>query len=322
MQPAFVSAEECASLLSVDDVVAEVRHALERERQGTISWPEPRNLNLIGDAHGNHYHVKACVLEDVPVAGIRVVSHPGDDDSGGGTRLIVLVDPATTRTIAIVDESWNYGQRTVASIAVAAGAVARDDAETLAVVGSGHLARLALPYFRRLLPGLADVRVFSRTPERRDAFAAWARDEHRLQAEAFDSVEDAVAEADVVLTATSAARPLVEEEWVAPGTVVAALDPAELSPALVRASDLLLVDSREQLAKELAGCYGPDVQPDATFAEVLAGAHPGRTDPSQRVAIVSQGLASQDVALAQLAYLRARRPDAAPATRAPQPADA
>lgn len=316
MPPTFVSAEECASLLSADDVVAEVRRALERERRGTIAWPEPRNLNLIGDAHGNHYHVKACVLEDVPIAGIRVVSHPGADDSGGGTRLIVLVDPETTRTVAIVDESWNYGQRTVASIAVAVAAVARDDAETLAVVGSGHLARLALPYCRGLLPALTDVRVCSRTPERREAFAAWARTEHGLDAAAFGSVEDAVAEADVVLTATSAARPLVEEEWIAPGTVVAALDPAELSPALVRASDLLLVDSREQLAKELARCYGPDVEPHATFAEVLAGEHPGRTHASQRVAIVSQGLASQDVALAHLAYLRARMPAAAPVTRA------
>jgi ornithine cyclodeaminase/alanine dehydrogenase-like protein (mu-crystallin family) len=313
----FVSAEECERLLSVDDVVAEVQRALERERQGELSWPEPRNLNLIGDAHGNHYHVKACVLEDVPIAGIRVVSHPGDDDSGGGTRLIVLVDPATTRTVAVVDESWNYGQRTVASIAVAAARVAREDADTLAVVGSGHLARLALPYYARLVPGLRRVRVTSRTPERREAFAAFVRDELSLDAEAVATVEEAVAGAPLVLTATSAGRPLVEESSLAPGAVVAALDPAELSPALVRAADLLLVDSREQLAKELAECYGAGVEPDATFAEVLAGVHPGRTAAEQRIAIVSQGLASQDVALAHLAYRRAHTPVAAPATPAP-----
>jgi alanine dehydrogenase len=322
MAPTFVSADECARLLSVDDIVAEVRRALERERRGEISWPEPRNLDLIGDAHGNHYHVKACVLEDVPIAGIRLVSHPGDDDSGGGTRLVVLVDPETTRTVAIVDESWNYGQRTVASIAVASASVARGDADTLAVVGSGHLARLALPYYARLVPELRHVRVTSRTPERREAFAAFVRDELGLDAAPVGSVEEAVADAPLVLTATSAAQPLVEEAWLAPGAVVAALDPAELSPGLVRAAELLLVDSREQLAKELAESYGADVQPHATFAEVLAGAHPGRTDDSQRVAIVSQGLASQDVALAHLAYVRARTPDAARATRGPQRAGA
>jgi len=304
----FVSADECARVLSVDDIVAEVTRALERERQNELSWPEPRNLNLIGDAHGNHYHVKACVLEDVPIAGIRVVSHPGDDDSGGGTRLIVLVDPATTRTVAIVDESWNYGQRTVASLAVAAATVAREDADTLAVVGSGHLARLALPYYARLVPNLKTVRVTSRTPERREAFAAFAREELSLDATAVETVEEAVSGAPLVLTATSAGRPLVEEAWLAPGAVVAALDPAELSPALVKAADLLLGDSREQLAKEVAECYGAGVELDATFAEVLAGVHPGRTSPDERVAIVSQGLASQDVALAHLAYRRARTP--------------
>lgn len=313
MSPPFLSADECARLLSLDDVIEQVRRSLERERRGEISWPEPRNLNLIGDARGNHYHVKACVLEDVPVAGIRVVAHPGDDDSGGGTRLIVLVDPETTKTLAVVDESWNYGQRTAASIAVASASVARTGADTLAVVGSGHLARLALPYYARLLPDLRVVRVTSRTPERRAAFAAWAREEQGLDSVDIASVEEAVAGAPLVLACTSAARPLVEEPWVAAGAVVAALDPAELSPAFVRAADLLLVDSREQLAKELAACYGPDVQPDATFAEVLAGAHPGRRGPAERVAIVSQGLASQDVALAHLAYRRSRTPAAAPA---------
>lgn len=308
MAPAFVSAEECERLLDLDDVLDEVRLALQRERRGTITWPEPRNLNIIGDERGNHYHVKACVLEDVPVAGIRLVSHPGDDDSGGGTRLVVLVDPKTTETLAVVDESWNYGQRTVASIALASASAAREGASTLAVVGSGHLARLALPYYRRLLPGLASLRVTSRTSERRAAFAAWAREEHGLDATDVDSVQAAVHGADLVLTCTSAARPLVEEPWIVPGTVVAALDPAELSPGLVRAVDVLLVDSRQQLAKELAACYGPDVEPDATFADVLSGVHPARRTDRDRVAILSQGLASQDVGLAHRAYVRARTP--------------
>ena len=305
--PTFVSAADCERLLGLDDVLDEVRLALERERLGTISWPEPRNLNLIGDAHGNHYHVKACVLEDVPVAGIRLVSHPGDDDSGGGTRLVVLVDPKTTLPLALVDESWNYGQRTVASVALASAAVARPDATTMAVVGSGHLARLALPYYLRLLPSLVRVRVTSRRPERRAAFAEWARSELGIEATDVETVEEALDGADLVLTCTSAGRPLVEDSFVGSGAVVAALEPAELSPDLVRRADALLVDSREQLAKELAECYGDDVaaRVDATFADVLAGEHPGRCDSADRIVIVSQGLASQDVGLAYLAFRRA-----------------
>lgn len=324
----FVSADDCARVLGLDDVLEEVRLAFEREHRGAITWPEPRKLDIIGDRHGNHYHVKACVLEDVPVAGIRLVSHPGDDDSGGGTRLVVLVDPKTTRTLAVVDESWSYGQRTVASVALASASVARDGASTLALVGSGHLARLALPYYRRLLPGLRGLRVTSRRPERRAAFAAWAREEQGLEARDVATVEEAVSGADLVLTCTSAGRPLVEEPWISPGTVVAALDTVELSPALALAADVLLVDSREQLAKELARCYGEAAaaRVDATFAEVLAGGHPGRRRPEDRIVVVGQGLASQDVGLAHLAYRRLTTleppPDGGPATPASPPAGA
>jgi ornithine cyclodeaminase/alanine dehydrogenase-like protein (mu-crystallin family) len=302
-----VSAEACERLLDLDDVLSEVRRALEWERAGRITWPTPRSLNILGDEAGNDYHVKACVLEDVPVAGIRVVCHPGDDDSGGGTRLILLVDPVTTRPLALVDESWNYAQRTVASVALASAAVARGDATVLALVGSGTLGWTALAYYLRLLPGLRELRVTSRTPERRERFAERAAAEHGLQARAFGSVEEAIRGADLVLACTSAHRPLIADAWVGPGTVVAALDTVELEPQLALRADLLLVDSREQLARELVECFGESAPEhvDATFAEVLGGAHPGRTDPAERIAVVSQGLASQDVALAHLAYRRA-----------------
>jgi len=77
----------------------------------------------------------------------------------------------------------------------------------------------------------------------------------------------------------------------------------------VRRADLLVVDSREQLAGELTDCYGPDVaaRVGATIGEVLSGRHPGRTAAAQRVVVISQGLASLDVALAHQVYLLAAR---------------
>ena len=72
-------------------------------------------------------------------------------------------------------------------------------------------------------------------------------------------------------------------------------------------SDLFVVDSREQLKKELTELFGPEAPGwiDATVAEVVSGKHPGRTSPDQRVLIITQGMASQDVALANLVYQRA-----------------
>ena len=68
-----------------------------------------------------------------------------------------------------------------------------------------------------------------------------------------------------------------------------------------------MVDSREQLQKELAALYGPEAPGwvDATVGEVVTGQHPGRTSPEQRVLIVTEGMASQDIGLAYVAYVRA-----------------
>jgi ornithine cyclodeaminase/alanine dehydrogenase-like protein (mu-crystallin family) len=307
MAPIFLSAEQCRDLLTPDDVLAAIGEALRWDGAGRIQWPAPRNLNIVPDLLGNHYHLKACVLEDVPVGGIRLVVHPADETSGVATRWVVLIDPKTTLPLAIVDERWNYAQRTVAAVASASRLLARRDARTLAVVGAGRLAAAAFEYYTRLFQ-LEEVRVASRREETRKALAEASARKYGLRVRAAETVEAAVGDADLVLTCTSAGRQLLEESWISPGTVVAALETAEPGRELAEQSDLLIVDSREQLQKELIAQFGPEAPGwvDATIGEVAAGMHPGRTSDAQRILIVTQGMASQDVALAHRAYVLAR----------------
>jgi len=304
--PLFLSAQDCQALLAPTDVLAAVEAALRSDAAGSVRWPKPRNLNIAPDAFGNHYHLKACVLEDLPVAGVRLVAHPADESSGVATRWVVLIDPQSTRPLAIVDERWNYAQRTVAGVIVAARRLAAGEPRSLALVGAGRLAGAALAYYTRLFR-LAEVRIASRREETRLALAAQAAAQYGLQAHAADSVEAAVRGAELVLTCTSAARPLLEPEWIAPGAVVAALETAEPGRELAEQVDLFVVDSREQLEKELIELFGPEAPGwvDASIGEVMVGSHPGRTSPEQRVLILTQGMASQDVALAYKAYTRA-----------------
>jgi ornithine cyclodeaminase/alanine dehydrogenase-like protein (mu-crystallin family) len=304
--PIFVTAAQCQELLGPGDIVRQIERALRWDVAGQIHWPTPRSLNIAPDRWGNDYHVKACVLEAVPVAGLRLVSHPLDEASPVCTRLIVLIDPATTLPLAIVDESWSYAQRTVASIAMAARHLAVPKARTLAVVGAGRLARNAIDYYVALFD-LAEIRIASRRTETRETLAAEMRTRHGIVVRAVDSIRDAVEDADLVLTATSATTPLLEEPWIRAGTVVASVGTAEPGRMLAKASDLLVVDSREQLRNELVAEFGDDA-PDwvkATVGEIVAGKHPGRTDPTQRILLITEGIASQDIALAHLAYERA-----------------
>ncbi|HEX5451842.1 MAG TPA: ornithine cyclodeaminase family protein [Candidatus Limnocylindrales bacterium] len=304
--PILLSAADCQRLLAPADVVDEVERALAWDAAGTIQWPTPKSLNIAPDRWGNDYHVKACVLEDVPVAGIRLVSHPLDEASPICTRLIVLIDPATTLPLAFVDESWNYAQRTVASIALAARHLAVPGASKLAIIGAGRLAGIGGRTFASQFD-LREIRVFARRAERREAFAAELRAELGIDVRAADSAEAAVANVDLVLTATSAAMPVLEDRWIGPGTVVACVGTGEPGAALAEHSDLFVVDSREQLQKELIELFG-EAAPgwvDATVGEIVSGKHPGRQDAAQRVLLVTEGIASQDIALAHLAYRRA-----------------
>ena len=273
---------------------------------GLVRWPAPPNMNM-RDRFENHYHLKACILDELSVAGFRFVSHNATDEtSQDATRFVVLVDVESSRPLAFVDETWTYAQRTVASIVMAARRLARKDAGTLALVGAGRLATTALEYYTRLFK-LREVRIASRRPETRAALAARATSKYGIVARAVDSIEAAVRGADLVLTATNTGRAMIEESWIAPGTVVAALDSAEPGRDLTEKADLFVVDSREQLRKELIELFGDEAPGwvDATVAEVVSGKHPGRTSPDQRVLIITQGMASQDVALAHLAYQRA-----------------
>ncbi len=293
-------------MLTPDDVLAEIERVVAWDAAGQVRWPEPRNMNM-RDRFENHYHLKACILDPLSVAGFRFVAHNATDEtSQDATRFVVLVDVESSRPLAFVDETWTYAQRTVASIVMAARRLARDDAGTLALIGAGRLATTALDYYTRLFK-LREVRIASRRPETRSALAAQATARFGVNARPVDSIEEAVRGADLVLTATNSAKAMLEESWIGPGAVVAALDSAEPGRTLSEKADLFVVDSREQLRKELTELFGPDAPGwvDATVAEVVSGKHPGRTSPDQRALIITQGMASQDVALAYVAYQRA-----------------
>jgi ornithine cyclodeaminase/alanine dehydrogenase-like protein (mu-crystallin family) len=272
------------------------------EETGMVGWSIPSDLRVAGE-RGGGLRVKACVLADPAVAGVRVLTFPSH---GGATRWVLLFDDATGEPLAIVDEAWTYAHRSIAAVALVADRLRPPEVRTVAILGAGRIARAGLVYVQRLFPGAA-VAIASRRAETRSALAEVARDAHGMRASAVP-LEAAVREAQIVLACTSASSPVVLDAWVMPGTVVASLETKESDPLFFSSADLRVVDSREQLGAELVRTFGPDApgRIDATMAEVVTGTHPGRTGDAQRILVVSQGLVSQDVLLAVRAYRAAR----------------
>ncbi|MGW1345774.1 ornithine cyclodeaminase family protein [Kribbella sp. NPDC002412] len=229
-------------------------------------------------------------------------------DTDPGSQLVVVHDWHTgnVRGVAVGNE---LGPRRVGAIGgVAVDASARKDATTLGLVGTGKQAWTQLWAISAVRP-LSFVAVFSRDPDRRNAFAARVSEELGLPTTAVGSAQEAVEGRDLVVLATSSPVPVIESDWIAPGAFVTTLGPkvvgrAEFGPDLIDRADLVVTDSVAQ-----THAYDPPFVLAGTpqhdrligLGEVLTGTASGRT-----VVFCSVGLAGTE------AYLLARLVDSAP----------
>jgi ornithine cyclodeaminase/alanine dehydrogenase-like protein (mu-crystallin family) len=249
-----------------------------------------------------------------PLYGLKTVAVVPDNPTRGldphqGT--VTLFDGVSGQTIAVMNASPITAIRTAACSALATRELAREDARVLALVGAGHQAKAHLP----ALLGVRDfdeVRVSGRSPESAEKLASL---DERVRA--VDSVEEAVRGADVIVTVTNSAEPVLRREWLKEGVHVNAVGSCfphtrELDSATV-ADSAFFVDRRESAENE-AGDYllaleDGAIQPGhirAELGEVLIGADPGRTSPRELTVFESLGLAVEDLFAAEYLVRRAR----------------
>jgi ornithine cyclodeaminase len=229
---------------------------------------------------------------------------------------VMLFSGETGQLQALMNASAVTAIRTAAVSGVAARLLSREDASDLAIVGAGVQARThleAMAAVRRV----RRVRVASRRVERARAFAAEMAPRYAFPIEATENPEDAVRGADLIVTATSSAEPVLVREWISPGAhlnVVGASLPTrrEVDGATVAAARLF-VDRRESAINEAGdyrlaleeGAIGPD-HIRAELGEVLLGSAPGRTSGDEITLFKSLGLAVEDLASASHVYRRAQ----------------
>jgi ornithine cyclodeaminase/alanine dehydrogenase-like protein (mu-crystallin family) len=223
---------------------------------------------------------------------------------------VVLHDGETGRLVAVLNASPVTEIRTAAVSAVATRALARKDAERVAILGAGVQARGHVEAMRAVLDD-PEIRIWARNPDAAEALAAEAG------AIASPSADAALYGAEVVCTTTASTEPVVELRWLAAGAHVNAVGACiptarELDTATVAASSFF-VDRRESALNEAGdyalaeaeGAIGPD-QIKAELGEVLAEMHPGRKDESELTVFESLGIAVEDLAAAELVVRRAR----------------
>jgi len=245
--------------------------------------------------------------------GVKVVTvMPGAAHTVQASYL--LCDRTSGAALALLDGEALTLRRTAAASALAARHLARDDASTLLVVGSGRLAPWMARAHCALRPGIERVAVWARRAEARDAAARELAAEG-LPASAASDLEHAVRHADIVCCATTSTQPLVRGAWLAPGTHLDLAggfrrDMREADDAAV-ARARIVVDTRVGALAE-AGDLAQPLERGVIaarhiageLAELLRGEVRGRTAPNDITLFKSVGTALEDLAAARLVVAR------------------
>ena len=217
----------------------------------------------------------------------------------GAHFFFFLFDAATAAPLAQFEANWLGQIRTGAASGYATDVLAAPGAATLGVIGSGFQAESQIAAIRAVR-NIQEVRVWSRSEEKRNTFA------HMVGARAAESAEAAVTGADRVVTATFAGEPVIDSKWIADGAHVNAIgsnriNRRELPSDLIVRANLIVCDSIEQ-AKLEAGdlAMAPVDWDDPRIAEVAAIERRPAGNPL--TIFKSLGLGVEDVATAAWVY--------------------
>lgn len=318
MKLLVLSAAEVQRLLPMAECIEVMAQALGDLARGRVEQPL-RMILKPQQALGLMAFMPSYRAGNPGAFGVKVVGvfhgnvSRGKDSHQGA---VLLFDGESGEPLAVMNASAVTAIRTAAVSGLATKLLANADASDLAILGAGVQARshlLAVACVRKL----SRVRVASRSPEGARRFAAEMAKESPVPIESMASAEQAVRGADLIVTATSAAEPILRREWIAAGAhlnVVGASLPTsrEVDGATIGAA-AVFVDRRESAENE-AGDYLLAVKEGAAAAgciraelgEVVIGAKPGRTSAKEITLFKSLGLAIEDLAAAQHVYARAQ----------------
>jgi alanine dehydrogenase len=229
--------------------------------------------------------------------------------------ILVYTHPETGFPLAICDGSYHTVMRTGAAAAVSAKWLARKNSKRLAIVGAGHMAEGTLATCNTVFEW-DEVRVWSRSQATLDEFVkSQAPRYSRFQIQVSANLEEVVRGADVVVTVTPSRGPLVKDEWIAPGTHIAALgaDKAgdqELDPRILKRARIFVDDIRQcrtdgEINVPLSQGLLREEDIVGEIGAVITGKKQGRRSDDEITLFDSTGIALQDSATVPLEYERA-----------------
>jgi ornithine cyclodeaminase/alanine dehydrogenase-like protein (mu-crystallin family) len=293
-------------LLVPDDVIAAVREAFELHglRAGRVFPVVREKLNT-----GGVFGIKSGDVGSQDLLGFKAAGFwPSNRSIGGEAHqaTVLLFDPATGRPLCVIDGNAITTARTAASGALGLSQLARQDTAVATVFGTGIQAKAQLASALRALPSLTRVNYVSLDREPRAGFESMFSGQCILRCAA--NPDEAVAESDLVITATTGSGPLFDANSLRAGThlncVGADTRGKRELPVGVLDRARVVVDDLDQ-ARELGELqWAPDT-PSVEMGDLLTGRAQWRRDPADITVFDMTGLALQDLTVARLIHRRA-----------------
>ena len=310
--------EDVTALLDPRELIDVLGRAMADLSAGRASMPE-RIAADVSEHGGRLFAMPAFVPSLGALESKLVTLFPNNRDRPTHQAVIVCFEPENGRPAALMDGSYVTEVRTAAGSALATRLLARDDATTLAVLGTGVQARSHARLVTRERP-FQQVLIWGREPAKAARVAAELTDEMGQRIGTVPQLRSALEQADVICAATHSAEPVVSRAWIRAGTHINSIgyntagrevDAGTVSDALVvvesRAAALAPPPSgSNDLQWPIRDGIIEENHVHTEIGEIVSGLAAGRTSPDQITLYKSVGVAVQDAAAAALVLEAAR----------------
>jgi ornithine cyclodeaminase/alanine dehydrogenase len=313
MESLIITNKTVQKYVSLEDVIDCVENTWRYYAKKQVIMPPKITTDMSSAGVKGWFNSMPAYIHPLQSAGIKVVGGYSDNPQNGLPFIranLLLTDPSSGDLRALVSGDWISDARTGAQPAIAMKYLAAKT-DIITMIGAGRQAYYALECIRRLHP-LKEVRVCDIRPEARDRFCSLFPDAD-FAITPYPSPEAACRGADVIITLTTADAVLVEEPWCKPGCLVMPMGSFhEVDDNIARKFHKLFLDNIPQgmhRGQFLNMAHTGEITEDSFHAElpdVVAGLKTGREDPRERIICQLVGMGCPDIAVATLAYNRAK----------------
>ena len=313
----ILTKEDIAAVCSMEDAIEAVKEAFIVHSEGSVKVP--LRINIRSDKYNGNMLFMPAYCEKKDAASLKIVSvYPDNKEKNlpSTPAQVLLIDPTTGIVLSIMDGTYITALRTGAASGAAFSVLAKSECKTGALIGTGTQAAMQLEaMIVSKNPKL--VKVYSRNKDRLNNFVKNMSTKFKSKAVelvACESVDAAVKDADILITATNSDRPLFSVESCKPGLTISAVGSftrqmQELDATVLKKASKIYYDDKEAMLEEageiIKALENRDIDEkkfSGSLGEALAGKIKLRENDEEIIVFKSVGLGTQDLVTAKQVY--------------------